>query len=68
MKPVENMEKFFDELKQIGGEMGKAQSKLFSEIVSDLDRTHAHIKTQLDTLDSQFLQFKKIAFQMAVND
>lgn len=44
MKNCENIEQFFEKIKNLGGEMGKANHLLFNEISKDLKSTYTHIK------------------------
>jgi len=46
MKSCENIEQFFEKIKDLGGELGKANHLLFNEINSDLKGTFTHIKSQ----------------------
>jgi V-type H+-transporting ATPase subunit a len=46
MKGCENIKQFFEKIKDLGGELGKANHLLFNEISKDLTSTHAHIKSQ----------------------
>jgi|TARA_B110000285_G_scaffold224618_1_gene281677 hypothetical protein len=46
MKGCENINQFFEKIKDLGGELGKANHLLFNEISKDLKSTYAHIKSQ----------------------
>jgi len=46
MKSCENIEQFFEKIKTLGGELGKANHLLFNEISKDLKSSYSHIKTQ----------------------
>jgi hypothetical protein len=46
MKSCENIQQFFEKIKTLGGELGKANHLLFNEISKDLKSSYSHIKTQ----------------------